>query len=333
MKNRVLLLSVLITATIASARKLTQRTYHDEVRQLCDTTLLIDRTEHPAQYKAIEVRGKANVTDRQGDAAQYFGVVWNALSPHEYYAAILQCGNDAFDHYIDSPYTSLHAIHHTTDSIIELGNWRIKSDISHGKKENSLAVEMDATENSVKLLAGNKTLHLIQQLTFDHDVTTGKMGILTNGCTDISLLVTENATDPLSVLATSWSLHSLEDYFTSGTRDDIEGFWQYLDRDNDDRYCRLGGDYTVAIVKSGDGYDIIYADGAKINSPQWHAGMRKGHLTPTIFSNHYDLTWYDSTFQPISDECHATFEHSAIIALNFPLLKSSVRFSKMPTGK
>lgn len=327
------LITVFACSPNAAATDIPERTYHDHIRQICDTTILLNGSDTEAKYKAIEMRGRVNVTECQGLSPEYLGVIWGAESANDYYSAVLQCSNDAYNHFIEAPYVLLKATHHTPDSIIEIGQWKIKSNIAYGKKDNTIAVELNAANNSVKLLAGNKSLHLIHQFTSTVNPTLGYSGVTTYGCADISLLVTEQEPDLAASLSTPWTLHDIEDYLSSASHNGIEGFWKYLDRDNDERYCRLGGKYTVAIIKSGDGYDILFIDGAQTNSPLWHAGMKKGHLTPTIFENHYDLTWFDATFRPASDECNATIEQNAILTLNFPLLKSSIRLSKMPTGK
>ncbi len=58
--------------------------------------------------------------------------------------------------------------------------------------------------------------------------------------------------------------------------------------------------------------------------------MLKGRLKPTIFVGHYDLEWIDSTFAPIDRDIHATITDGAILTLSFPLLKTTLRFSRMP---
>ena len=58
--------------------------------------------------------------------------------------------------------------------------------------------------------------------------------------------------------------------------------------------------------------------------------MLKGRLKPTIFLDHYDLEWVDSTFERMNRDIHAQLTDGAILSLSFPLLKTTVRFSKMP---
>ena len=111
--------------------------------------------------------------------------------------------------------------------------------------------------------------------------------------------------------------------------DPVEGYWQYLDRDMDDEWLRLGGRYTIATVQAGNGYDIIYIDGAKVKKSLWQPGMLKGHITKTIFTGNYDLFWIDATMEPIDDEAYATVENGVILTLNFPTYKSQVRLSKI----
>ena len=130
------------------------------------------------------------------------------------------------------------------------------------------------------------------------------------------------------VTATSlWTLDSLDEYLASST-DPVEGYWKYLDRDMEDKWLRLGGRYTLAVVRADDGYDLIYLGGAQVKKSQWQPCMKKGHITKTQFSGNYDLRWIDATLEPIDEDCYATIENGVILTLNFPIYKSQVRFAK-----
>jgi hypothetical protein len=106
-----------------------------------------------------------------------------------------------------------------------------------------------------------------------------------------------------------------------------EGFWSYLDRNNDAKYAIVGGRYRIALVKDNDDYLLIYLSGAQTNQINWAEGMIKGRLRPTIFHNHYDLIWYDSMFDIIDTDAYATIVDS-ILTLEFPLYKTQIRFYK-----
>lgn len=126
----------------------------------------------------------------------------------------------------------------------------------------------------------------------------------------------------------TWTTEELDQHFADSD-DPLEGYWHYQDRDVDDRYLRLGGRYTVAIVRAGDHYEIIYIDGAETRPSQWRTGMLKGRITRTIFSDHYDLMWIDATGEPITQDAYATFENGVLLTLQFPVYKSQMRLSKM----
>lgn len=122
------------------------------------------------------------------------------------------------------------------------------------------------------------------------------------------------------------------DGYLSATANAFEAYWRYLDRDTDPRRLNLGGDYRLATVGRPDGsIEIIYLDGAKAGNGKWKPMMLKGLLTPTIFANHYDLTWFDANGSPVNLETSADIIDGAILRLNFPLHGGSVRFRKVPS--
>ena len=82
-------------------------------------------------------------------------------------------------------------------------------------------------------------------------------------------------------------------------------------------------------MRSDNGYDLIYIDGAQVKKSMWEPGMLKGHITPTLFTGNYDLMWIDATMEPIDNDCYATIENGIILTLNFPVYKSQVRLSKI----
>lgn len=120
----------------------------------------------------------------------------------------------------------------------------------------------------------------------------------------------------------------LDEYLSAST-DSIEGYWQYLDRDVDAPNTIVGGFYTLATVRHGNSYDIIYLDGADKYSNLWTPLQVKGHLHSTIFRDNFDLDWTDSQrTQTFNKDVYVTFEQNSIMTLHFPLLKSEVRFSR-----
>ncbi len=124
-------------------------------------------------------------------------------------------------------------------------------------------------------------------------------------------------------------------YYLENSEDPIEGLWQYLDRDLVGNEVQLGGQYTIAIVRTDksdtDSYDMIYLAGADDSPALWQAFNIKGKLQTTPFINIYDAIWFDSTRQTHdkSEEVNARIENS-IMTMTFPLLNSSIRFVRHP---
>lgn len=117
---------------------------------------------------------------------------------------------------------------------------------------------------------------------------------------------------------------SLEE--TSG----IEGPWVYLDRDIDTKLASLGQKYTIVIIKSADStYQIISVDPKSAMSGTLVPKQVKGWLTPTHFSNNYNLVWYDANGHELDDDNNAQLsDDGAILTLRFPVYKSQLRFAR-----
>ena len=108
------------------------------------------------------------------------------------------------------------------------------------------------------------------------------------------------------------------------------GLYTWLDRENDPQRARPGGFYKLAVIPNDDnGYDIVYLDGATVNSWAWSTGMLKGKLKKTVFVNHYDLEWIDSNHRAVEAETSCTFSDNSIMQLDFPLYSTRFRFSRL----
>lgn len=129
-------------------------------------------------------------------------------------------------------------------------------------------------------------------------------------------------------LETQWTREALDRHFAV-SKNPYEGYWTYLDRDMEDQWLKLGGRYTIALVETERGYDVIYVDGAQVKKSLWHSGMKKAEMTQTIFTDNFTGKWFDSTFEPITDDVFVTFESGVILNFKFPVYKSQIRFSKV----
>lgn len=154
--------------------------------------------------------------------------------------------------------------------------------------------------------------------------TVSSVEVTSSSKVEIGYFVVESEM-PFPMLAKVDSLESIT--LASGGDHNPVGVWNYLDRDNEPDFARLGGEYSIAVIPSdveGE-YLIVYLGGAKINPAEWSPGMIKGIMTSTPYQGRYRLKWWDSSMQPIEGEMHAVID-GATLTFGFPLLKSSIRF-------
>lgn len=127
-----------------------------------------------------------------------------------------------------------------------------------------------------------------------------------------------------------------EDFFLSleespGKRSDLPGVYSLLDYEFDDTYARIGGSYRIAVVPTeGSGvFDVLYVDGADVNSVLWSKGMKKGVLKITPFGNVFDVEWCDAEGRWMHRDVQAEFDPLALtLTVKFPFQNSSMRFRK-----
>lgn len=323
-------ITLCVTVRVSAERK-----YHDAVTELCDTVMILDTPPQPSLTMAAETRGRIPSAKRlYGQSECRFGVIWNAVDESEFhYATLRPVDDDAYDNVSDTRHVLLEVGKMDQGDNTIIFTRSLTSDIGLSDADNSIAVETDCRSGLSHIYAGNKGLNLVAETTVI-PVRNAGLGLICDGAAEISLAVTETEPDLSSQLYTAWTVDLLKASVTHSEAKPVEGFWKYLDRDNDRAYARPGGEYRIAVISNDSGgFDIIYIDGARINASEWETGMLKGRLTPTIFTDHYDLIWYDSSMRPVDRECSATVEQGAILRLDFPLLKTSIRYSKLPPDK
>ena len=194
---------------------------------------------------------------------------------------------------------------------------------------NNICVDVD--ERSVRVMVGKEELNQVLEASLPRPTGTVSVGYMVGPGARVAIeraVLTINNEQQVIAETTGWTRDALDAYFEQSA-DPVEGYWKYLDRDMEEEWLRLGGRYTLAVVRADDGYDLIYVEGAQVKKSQWQWGMLKGHITKTQFTGNYDLTWIDATMEPIDKDSYATVENGVILTLNFPEYKSQVRFAKV----
>ncbi len=307
------------------------RAYFNDIKQLTDSTLLFP-IDTSATENAMEVRisfpmHKESAGKRHNEAS----IIWGNPDIASYFSLditpILNDTGSAFD----SPALDVNVTHHKGSQVETLFSQRIADGIASGRSYNSIAVELQQN-GETKIYCGDKYLKLVASLQTENP-SPGTWGLQAKSNTTIEIddIVIEYTPSPLQKTSTSWTPELINQYLANADRlDSIEGIWKYLDRDTDDRHAILGGRYEVAILKNAptDSYDIIYLSGAEVNASKWQPGMLKGRLIPTQFDEHYDLVWLDSKFEEHTTDMHASMSQEAILEVNFPTLKSTLRLAK-----
>ena len=178
------------------------------------------------------------------------------------------------------------------------------------------------------------------------DAFAGAERIVLSGTRDLKVeyMVYEPRENMAAELTTMYSIDEIESSYGPDASG-MEGKWTFLDRDTNARWAEPGGKYRLAVMKYdasklsnriyrlADGrepvYTVLYMGNGVVNGPAWQPGMVKGLLYPTVFSNHYDLVWYDAYMEPMDEELSADLPGNAILSFNIPLMHSVMRFSRI----
>lgn len=325
---QIMFLACLMPASKASAEAIYVKAFKSKADTVVELTM-------PEDHKNVLISMRASLPDviytDKADSDCY-GISWTDSLTGMVYRLSLSPGNSTEGLSVD---TYFNAIRLTATSASGHRQTLLENQspsVGRGKSTRTqLTVQISPGKEIIawigpdRVLAGKVAIDSlnISQLNF---FSTGKVNLQT--------LAYDVSPDKAKALTTEWSLSKLKEYFSKHQLKKYEGFWQYLDRTNDERYAVPGGKYLLALVSNDSGgYDVIYCAGALTIGREWIAGMRKATLTPTIFIDNYNLRWWTSEMNCLSDDTYAGFEQEAIMSLNFPLLKTVMRFSKVPMDK
>lgn len=331
MKARAVTILFIVLGLIAPAHMIADVRYHDSVTSLQDSVVWLSEGVADAIAQAVEVRlSLSEYRDGQGQGREEAGVTWSDSEDLSvWYSATLSPGNEDAGHIGDFRYMLLAVRRHTPDSVRTIFSKKLTHDISPERGYNSICAEIRHGDGTVEIYCGNHELHPVTSIGMPMTSCRTRMGLFASGKAEISLAVTDCETDikethPRTDVSGVLAKLSTTEGCTA------EGVWRYLDRENDERFGRPGGLYTLAVTPDAAGeLDIVYLDGASVNADQWQPGMIKGKLSPTRFRGNYNMTWYDSMFGQIQSECYAQVDDQGeILTLSFPLLKSQMRFMR-----
>lgn len=321
------LVAVALGCVSAKGRSpMSERAYFPAPVALCDSSVEVRLDEESGVVAfRFDVRGAMDgIGERPGLAKAYWGI--DIVLPDDTVRLTLRHGNTAFGDIFDR-----------RQNLLTLSNRdkKIKEVDADGFESsdgvyNTLRLGVDCQKGEVLVSGGGRRVADVFKVSVPDVKSVVALRVWSVGRLDVSSLSLEIVRSPQVELSTSWTQESLTARFRE-SKDPIEGYWQYLDRDNDPAYARPGGRYLLAVVRiESGGYDILYVDGAEKMRDEWKPMMLKGRLKPTIFVDHFDLEWIDSTFESIERDVHATVTDKAILTLSFPLLKTVMRFSRVP---
>lgn len=299
---------------------------------LCDSTLSSYKFQitlrianlHNSENKSYAVSDDNGKSQKIANPS--WGVVFNYTSPQNYCALILKANNTNPYDILDKRSLTCILLRVAQGKHEVMASQSLSNDVDLYQGTNLISIIARQGNLSVKI----GKIKLKQIFSANISITPGsKAGIFTGpgSLTAVERFILKHEYDPAAVLHTDWTENIITEHFAKSS-DPNEGFWDYLDRNIDDKLLRLGGRYRMALIATSSGYDIIYISGAEVNASKWQTGMIKGRLIKTQFPNHYDLIWYDALFAPFSNDVNATIENNSIITFNFPVHKTQLRFAK-----
>lgn len=264
------------------------------------------------------------------DKTEGWTIVWAYNSPLDYYGADISLGNTAFGSVADERfvqvdiYRNINGVHETIHSD------RFFKDVSTGKGFNSLDIELWQRRLYIRIGNGN-TYRPVTDFAYESPERPTSCGIIAHR--DIEILRQRISTTAAeSEIISNYDRTQLDVRFASAEVQPVEGYWYFYDRNMPTMKAKLGGYYTIAIVRSkdtSDAYDILYVAGAQTSADQWQPMRIKGRIIHSGFVNEYDLLWYDSDGMTVGKENSASLENdSSTLVLNFPALETQLRFRR-----
>lgn len=272
------------------------------------------------KYNYNSANGKRHKT-----ANTTWGVVWNYSDSLNYYALELKSNNTSLYDSFDVRSIEATVCQISNGQAIEIARKSIAKGINLYTGFNRIRLESVDGKITISIRQKKFTeIAVVENCT--HSLT---LGYFAGPGSKVALQNIVFEYEPLHIksITTNWTMDSLNRHFENST-DPIEGFWDYFDRNISGKGVIIGGKYSLAIVKTETGYDIIYISGATSSAENWTTGMKKGCITPTRFVGNFNLIWYDSNTEAMSDDNYVQLVDGSILEAHFPVEKSMIRFVK-----
>lgn len=310
------------------------RSHLDAPVVMTDSTLRHEVGPHGLlEELTIEVRAAlSKVKERPGMSRSWWGI--SLVAPADTVKVSLRFGNTDYGDILDRRV----AVLTVERNGVKVESGEVEGFRTAGGDFNSL--ELSLTAGTLGINGGGHCSRHLTDVAIGGEFMPERVELWSIGRLSVPVFAVEVCRPPAAAFASGYTADELAERFSRST-DPIEGYWTYFDRENDPMYARPGGRYTLALVRRVSDeterrefvpvkYDIVYVDGAKTFGDKWEPLMLKGVLSTTIFDGHYDLEWIDATFERMTDDIHATIDNASLLTLSFPLLKTTMRFSKMP---
>lgn len=290
-----------------------------------DTPLRVDAGFHVVDTLAAVDRATIHVRlAADGDCSQW-GIIWNYTDDTNYTKATLYL-----------PREGTHSDVYSTEATVEVVNCRDGAGEMVCSRKITGAIDDHKGMNSMKLVyaGGRATLYTgstdqteVGAVPFDP-----RGGVTAYFC-DAPVKVRRVDVRGHAAEVPSFSSYATIDDLAAYIRassDPMESFWEYLDRNTNPDKAVAGGRYTLATVRRGDAYDIIYIKGAEVASGAWKPMQLKGTLRPTIFRGNYDMEWISSDMQALGGDTDAQLsDDHAVLTLRFPELGAQMRLRRL----
>ena len=257
-----------------------------------------------------------------------FGAVWNYRDTGNYEGITISTGNT--DYYDDI--TNRRTFKATTFKVTggkEQTVTETETETSDGDEGSYITLRLRYDGRSLTIEAGNHKPEKIAEYGSGSFGDSTRIGYFAGKNSKITVKRLQYESEPIKeqLYATSYTKSRLDSAFRN-SKDPLEGYWKYLDRKMDENKMRLGGKYTIAVVKHESSYRILYVDGAITKPGLWKPYMIKGTMKETPFIDNYELEWIDSEKETIADEGYATLSGN-ILSISLPINGTTVRFYKL----